>query len=233
MTKTLTTVFALALASLACAAQAQAIKGDPKEGEKKNAMCIGCHGIDRYQASFPQVYKVPMIGGQNEAYIVAALQAYKKGERKHPTMRAIAASLEEKDMINLAAYYSVQGQTAPKATVALAPDSPVPALLNKGICASCHGEGFQKPISDSIPKVAGQYSDYLFASLKAYQTDSNNRYIGRTPGLMAQPLEKIKDHNVSGDINNLNDLRLLADYIASQPSELRTVPERHFRIGQK
>ena len=51
-------------------------------------MCIGCHSIPGYQASFPEVYKVPMIAGQSAKYIVAALNAYKKGERKHPTMRA-------------------------------------------------------------------------------------------------------------------------------------------------
>jgi mono/diheme cytochrome c family protein len=53
-------------------------------------MCIGCHGIAGYQASFPEVHKVPMISGQNAKYITASLVAYKKGERKHPTMRAIA-----------------------------------------------------------------------------------------------------------------------------------------------
>ena len=73
-------------------------------------MCIGCHGIKGYQASFPEVHKVPMISGQSAKYIVAALTAYKKGERKHPTMRAIAASLTEQDMADLAAYYEQQGK---------------------------------------------------------------------------------------------------------------------------
>ena len=70
------------------AAQAQ----DPAAGEKKAAMCIGCHSIVGYQASFPEVHKVPMIAGQGAKYIVASLTAYKKGERKHPTMRGIAGS---------------------------------------------------------------------------------------------------------------------------------------------
>jgi cytochrome c553 len=58
-----------------------------------------------YQASFPEVHKVPMISGQGAKYIVAALTAYKKGERKHPTMRGIAASLSEQDMADLGAFY--------------------------------------------------------------------------------------------------------------------------------
>jgi cytochrome c553 len=78
------TFVSLALAGLAATAQAQGLTGDVKAGEKKNAMCIGCHGIPGYQASFPQVYKVPKISGQNGKYIAAALDAYRKGDRKHP-----------------------------------------------------------------------------------------------------------------------------------------------------
>src|SRR4051812_11915359 len=77
----------LLLAGAAAAQDAKA--GDAKAGEKKAAMCIGCHGIPGYQASFPEVHKVPMIAGQGAKYIVAALDEYKKGDRKHPTMRAI------------------------------------------------------------------------------------------------------------------------------------------------
>ena len=58
---------------------------------------------------------MPKIGGQHAAYIVSALQAYKSGERAHPSMRAIAATLSEQDMADLAAYYaSPQPQAAAK-----------------------------------------------------------------------------------------------------------------------
>ncbi len=87
MNKLLTTLFALAVSSTALTALAQEVKGDAQAGQAKNAMCIGCHGIVGYQSSFPEVYKVPMISGQSAAYLSAALQAYKKGERRHPTMR--------------------------------------------------------------------------------------------------------------------------------------------------
>ncbi|HUF80065.1 MAG TPA: hypothetical protein VMN03_02935 [Burkholderiales bacterium] len=49
---------------------------------------------------------MPKIGGQHAAYIVKALQEYKAGNRSHPSMRAIAAGLSDKDMADLAAYYS-------------------------------------------------------------------------------------------------------------------------------
>ena len=80
--------------------------GDPAAGKSKNAMCIGCHGIPSYHTAFPEVYHVPKIGGQHAAYIVKALQEYKAGNRSHPSMRAIAAGLSDKDMADLAAYYS-------------------------------------------------------------------------------------------------------------------------------
>ena len=72
----------------------------------KAALCIGCHGIPGYKTAYPHVYHVPMIAGQNPKYIEAALKAYKGGERKHPTMNAIAAALSEKDMTELADYYA-------------------------------------------------------------------------------------------------------------------------------
>jgi cytochrome c553 len=80
--------------------------GDVAAGRAKASMCQGCHGIDMYKTAFPEVYHVPKIGGQHAAYIVKALQAYKSGERSHPTMRGIAAGLSDKDMADLAAYYS-------------------------------------------------------------------------------------------------------------------------------
>jgi cytochrome c553 len=98
----------LALAGMANIAAAADIVGDPKAAENKIAMCIGCHAIPGYKATFPEVYQVPMIGGQSEKYIVNALNAYKKGERKHPSMRGIAASLSDQDMADVAAYYAQQ-----------------------------------------------------------------------------------------------------------------------------
>jgi cytochrome c553 len=80
--------------------------GDAAAGKSKNAMCIGCHGIGGYKTVFPEVYHVPKIGGQHAAYIVKALQEYKAGNRSHPSMRAIAAGLSDKDMADLAAYYA-------------------------------------------------------------------------------------------------------------------------------
>lgn len=73
--------------------------------ENAHAMCIGCHGIPGYKTAYPSVYHVPKIAGQQPGYLVNALKAYKSGERSHPSMRGIAASLSEEEMKEIAAYY--------------------------------------------------------------------------------------------------------------------------------
>lgn len=80
--------------------------GDATAGSKKTRMCQGCHGIEGFRTAYPEVYSVPRLGGQQAGYIVAALKAYKAGDRQHPSMRAIAGTLSEQDMADLAAYYS-------------------------------------------------------------------------------------------------------------------------------
>ncbi|MDF3837401.1 cytochrome c [Cupriavidus basilensis] len=96
------------LGAAATAAQAQEVKGNVDAAKNKVAMCIGCHGIPGYRASFPEVYQVPLLGGQNAKYIENALKEYQKGDRKHPTMRGIAATLTDQDIADVAAYYAQQ-----------------------------------------------------------------------------------------------------------------------------
>lgn len=85
-------------------------EGDPAAGKNKTSMCAGCHDIPGFRAAYPETYQVPKLGGQNPGYIVAALKAYKAGERNHATMKAIASGLTEQDMADLAAYYADAGK---------------------------------------------------------------------------------------------------------------------------
>ena len=104
----ITAMVAMAALMFAATAGAQTpagSAGDAGAGAKKNSMCIGCHGIEGYKTAFPEVYSVPRINGQHPGYIVKALQAYKAGDRKHPSMVGIAATLSDQDMADLAAYY--------------------------------------------------------------------------------------------------------------------------------
>jgi cytochrome c553 len=220
MKNLLLSLTSLLLASAtAFSAHAQDAQGDVQAGAQKNAMCIGCHGIPGYQASFPEVYRVPMISGQNAKFIASALNAYKKGERKHPTMRAIADSLTDKDIADLSAYYADHGSNLPASTkAAAAPSDKVAALLNKGGCIACHGEGFNKPVDPSYPKVAGQPADYLYVALKSYKVEGADKW-GRSNGIMG---------GIAKQFSNA-ELKELAGYIASQPGDVKTVPQSRFR----
>lgn len=101
MTKTtLILGIAMALAGGPCFA-----KGDAQNGKSLAYTCTGCHGIPEYKNAYPS-YHVPKIAGQNEAYIVIALTAYAKGDRKHPTMSAQARSFSSQEIADIAAYLS-------------------------------------------------------------------------------------------------------------------------------
>ncbi|MBE9548969.1 MAG: c-type cytochrome [Proteobacteria bacterium] len=89
----------LALAATAVSA------ADSEAGKIKAITCTGCHGIANYNNVYP-VYKVPKIGGQNEKYLISALQAYKNGDRNHLTMQAHAASLNQQDIADIAAWFA-------------------------------------------------------------------------------------------------------------------------------
>ncbi len=214
-------LFALSLMLMSGAFSTAAVAQDAKAGEGKAALCIGCHGIAGYQASFPEIHKVPKLAGQSAPYLVAALAAYKSGERLHPSMRGIAATLSEQDMADLAAFYEAQGKgirPVPAGAPAKAPTPRVAELLKKANCASCHGENFDSPISPTYPKIAGQHADYLYVALKAYQIDGNPQ-VGRKNAIMSGMARQY----------TRAELKELATYLGSLPGSLGTVSQPSFR----
>jgi len=201
------------------------LAGDAERGSVIGQTCTGCHGIPGYYNAHP-AYQVPMLGGQNADYIEVALQGYRRGTRGHETMQAQASSLSDQDIADVAAYYAQLGgpagsaaAAAPAASAAPAAAPPqVAALLTKGNCVSCHGSNFSAPIDPSYPKLAGQHADYLFAALKAYQTD-HNPLVGRNNAIMmgmARPFTH-------------PEIKAIAAYLGSLPGDLKTVQQPRFR----
>lgn len=209
----------VASATLGTAVTAVAqVAGNVKAGETKAAMCIGCHGIPGYQNSFPEIHKVPKISGQTEKYLAAALVAYQKGDRKHPSMRGIAGSLTEQDIADLAVFYAGHAGNLKAPETPRAPSASTAALLEKGACVSCHGANFSSPIDPSYPKIGGQYADYLYVALKSYKVQ-NNQIIGRNNAIMGGIVQQYTSR----------ELREMANYIASLEGEMATRPQSRFR----
>ncbi|WP_406805101.1 c-type cytochrome [Aquilutibacter rugosus] len=87
----------------ATAAAPSSSLGNAQRGKELAYTCRGCHGVAGFKNAYPN-YHVPRIGGQSEAYLRSALMEYRKGTRKHPTMRAQATSYSEQQLADIAAY---------------------------------------------------------------------------------------------------------------------------------
>lgn len=233
MKKTITTIFALAMLG-ACATtlaqdatpaqdEPQPIVGNAASGERRASMCIGCHGIEGYKNAFPELHHIPMISGQNAEFIEAALNAYRSGDRRHPTMRAVAQALNDQDIADLAAFYSTNSRRRNPAPLAespsVQPSARVARLIEQGDCISCHGANFSTALDPTYPKIAGQHADYLYVAMKAYTID-NNPIIGRTNPVMAGVARQF----------TLEEMRELARYMGQLDGNLEVVPQSGFRL---
>lgn len=155
-----TVLFGLGL--LAALAMSNAGAADAAKGKVLAYTCHGCHGSPDYKNAFP-VYRVPKLGGQNEAYLVSALNAYANGDRPHPTMHAQASTLTAEERADIAAFLNAQGGLPTKEVV-----GPVPTATQT--CVACHGADGAKTVAPDYPKLAGQPSDYIVHALKDYKS---------------------------------------------------------------
>ena len=136
-------------------------------------------------------------------------------------MRAIADSLNEQDIADLAAYYGQlglqEGDAPPPATAQGSRTRRVQALISRdkdNACTKCHGANFNTPNDGTVPKLAGQYADYLYVALKSYKIEKHAQ-LGRSNGVMGGQAKKFTN----------DELKELASYISSLPGEMKTVPE--------
>lgn len=172
--------------------QAQA-EGDPELGRELGYTCLGCHGIEGYRNAYPS-FRVPKLGGQGSAYIQAALNAYRDGNRPHPTMQAQASSMTDEDIENLVAWIASAGQVQDTMTTESAA-----ALTAAAACVACHGaEG--EGVIPQPPTLAGQHSDYLAYALEQYKDGTRT---GTVMGAFAASLSEA-------------DIERLAEFYGSQ-----------------
>ncbi|MCA1979374.1 MAG: cytochrome c4 [Thiobacillus sp.] len=152
-------------------AAAPTSKGDPKAAESiVNQVCAGCHAVDGNSA----VAANPKLAGLNAEYINKQLNNFKSGERKNAVMGGIVATLTPQDMLNLAAYFSMQqpkpGTSKDQELALVGQKIYRGGVQGAGVpaCASCHGpQG--KGIPTQFPRLAGQHADYIYAQLNDFR----------------------------------------------------------------
>jgi cytochrome c553 len=191
---------------LAALAQSPAPVGDAANGQKIAYTCNGCHAIPNYKNVYP-TYSVPKLHGQRPQYLLAALKAYKSGERSHGTMHSQAASLSEQDMADVSAYLAgTEVLTESKSDVA-AQDRPKASE----VCLACHGTN-GVGITADYPSLAGQHADYIERALTDYKKGGRKNPV--MSGMTATLTEQ--------------DIRELAHFYSKQTPALQTLPKKRF-----
>lgn len=132
-------------------------EGDAVAGLSATASCAGCHGADG-NSKDP---KTPRLAGLDAEYLVAAVTAYRSGERGHDVMRDAVSSMRESDIKDMAAFY------ASKEPHALPIRKPLSVAQWVEKCNRCHGAAGNSTDS-RFPILAGQNETYLANALKRY-----------------------------------------------------------------
>ena len=204
-------IAALLFTQAALAQETPAFNGDAKAGQALAYTCNGCHAIPNYKNVYP-TYSVPKLNGQRPQYLVAALKAYKSGERSHGTMHSQAASLSEQDMADVAAYLA-----GPTVLVETRNDVPAEKRPKASeVCLACHGTN-GVGITADYPTLSGQHRDYLVRALTDYQRG------GRKNAIMAGMASTL----------TAEDIQALATFYASQKPALSVVPKKASFLSSK
>ncbi|MCG2635353.1 MAG: cytochrome c4 [Gammaproteobacteria bacterium] len=182
MNRVVLVVVALVSAGLAGGGSVQA-EGDPQAGQDKSMVCASCHGADGNSTS----PLWPKLAGQNGAYLMSQIKAFREGTRKDPSMAPMVASLSAADIADLASYF--ESQTGHSGSGDISTEAAGRRLYRAGdaaqgvpACMSCHGPAGEGNGPAGWPALAGQHPDYLVKQLQAYKSGSRS---GGQGGMMA------------------------------------------------
>lgn len=173
-------------------------KGAPKAadpvqaGKTAAASCGGCHG----ESGISATPGMPSLVGLDPKYFVAAVNAYKGGQRKHDLMKSLVGALSAESTNNVALYYALQ---KPAKAQTPAPGDAAAGKAAAASCSACHGDQGVSG-NPATPSIAGQDAEYVVAALRAYKDGSR------------------KDDSMKGPASALEEkaMRDLAAYYAAQ-----------------
>jgi cytochrome c553 len=179
--------------------------GNPVLGKVKSQVCQGCHGLRGYSV----ISLIPKLAGQYAHYIAKELRNYQEGSRSHQIMSAMAAFINDADLDDIAAHFSVQK----KMSGGHAEENPIGKnlFLNGDVgrrilpCVNCHGADGKgrRPWSSIFPVIGGQHKDYLRVQLNNFRSDTRSNSPVAIMNLMTRQLT---DEEIEG----------LADYISGR-----------------
>lgn len=156
------------------------VSGDVTAGRELSAGCGGCHGEVGHSPSA----EVPSLAGQDSAYLIKAIKAYKDGLRNHAVMRSAVEALTDKKIADIAAYFSTQAPKAPDVVLPLT----VVQIAEK--CDRCHGINGNS-LDRFIPSISAQSEVYLVSALNGYKSGL------RVNSMMIAMLEPLRDVDIN------------------------------------
>ena len=206
------TIIILATVLLASFSSSIIAAGDAEAGQTKSATCMGCHGL----AGNSAIATIPKLAGQGEVYLLKQLQNFKSGERNNAIMAGVASLLSEQDMMDIAAYYSIQTISENSAkgdaeTIELGRKIYVGGKMDTqtSACIACHGpKGLGIPTA-GFPSLSAQHADYIAVQLKAFRQYSINEQTGSDDVSRANEMMV----NVAKGLTTV-EIEALAQYIA-------------------
>jgi len=162
--------------------KAAAAKSDPMSaGKAAAAGCAGCHG----ETGISSLPGMPNLVGLDPKYLVAAVKAYKSGQRKHDMMKTLVSAISDADLDNMALFYALQKPAKAKTP---SPGNQAAGKSAAVACAGCHGEGGVS--TGTAPSLAGQDAQYFIAAMKSYKDGS------RSDDAMKAPAASVDDATV-------------------------------------
>jgi len=141
-------------------------------GKAAAAGCAGCHG----ETGISKTPGMPSLAGLDPKYLVAAMSAYKSGQRKNDMMKTLVSALGETDMNNIALFFATQ---KPGKAQTPAPGKTTEGKAAAAACAACHGEGGVS--TSTAPSLAGQEAQYFTAAFHAYKDGSRAEPMMKAP----------------------------------------------------
>jgi cytochrome c553 len=142
-------------------------------GKAVAAGCAGCHG----EGGVSRIPGMPNLVGLEPKYLVAAMKAYKSGQRRHDMMKSLLGALSDVDLNNVALYYALQKPARAQTPVS---GNPAAGKAAAAACAACHGD-LGVSASPATPSLAGQDAQYFAAAVRAYNDGSRKDVMMKGP----------------------------------------------------